>query len=81
MSLYASMTAQAQLEEKISELEETIRTAVVIKKDKNGLVGVGSTVEAEKNGKKDAQEKKIAEIEEYLALNIRQALVSSVPAN
>ncbi len=44
--------AQSQLEEKIAELEETIRTAVVIKKDKNGVVSIGSTVEVEKNGKK-----------------------------
>lgn len=44
--------AQAKLEGEIMELEETLRSAVVIRKDKNGRVSIGSTVEAEKDGKK-----------------------------
>ncbi|MBI4160159.1 transcription elongation factor GreA [Candidatus Wolfebacteria bacterium] len=44
--------AQAKLEMEIAELEEKIRNAIVIKKDKSGVVGIGSTVEVLKNGKR-----------------------------
>lgn len=44
--------AQAKLETEIAELEEIVRSAIVIRKDKHGAVSVGSTVEVQKNGKK-----------------------------
>lgn len=43
---------QSRLEEKIFELEETVRGAVVIKKNKGGdTIRIGSAIEVSKNGK------------------------------
>ena len=49
----AAKEEQALNESKIAELEDLLRRAVLIKKNKdNSIVSVGSKVEVEKNGKK-----------------------------
>jgi len=48
----AAKDAQAQLEVKIIELENTVRNAVIIKKNhSNDVVRIGSTLTVKKNGK------------------------------